>query len=354
MSGTSLDGIDIALCQIDVNGCELEASLSIPFDKVLKEKILAVINGTTTLKEIGEIDVHLALEFAKAVNLLLKQEDLNAKDIVAIGSHGQTLWHEPNTKYPFSMQLGNPSVLAEETSIVVVADFRSKDIASGGQGAPFAPAFHRELFGHMDRCAVVNIGGMANISILSSPLIGYDSGCGNVLMDMWITECRGEAYDRGGVWAKSGTINEALLNDLLSDSYFELNYPKSTGREYFNKGFLRKYLEPFDRIAEEDIQATLLALTAQTIADEIKKFSIKRLLVCGGGAKNGYLMRELQSRLSKVEVETTDSYGVSSDDMEAMIFAWFAYKRLRNENIDLKTVTGAKQNKILGGIYASN
>ncbi|NEW60513.1 anhydro-N-acetylmuramic acid kinase, partial [Sulfurovum sp. bin170] len=307
-----------------------------------------------TLKEVGEIDHRLALEFAKAVNLLLKKESLKAEEIVAIGSHGQTLWHEPNGKYPFSMQLGNPSVLAVETDIVVVADFRSKDVASGGQGAPFAPAFHRELFGHMEGCAVVNIGGMANISVFSSTLIGYDSGCGNVLMDMWISECLGEAYDRDGVWAKSGTIHETLLNNLLSDSYFKLTYPKSTGREYFNKSFLRKYLEPFDKITDEDIQATLLALTVRTIADEIKKFSIKKLLVCGGGARNGYLMRELQSGLSKVEVDTTDSYGVSSDDMEAMIFAWFAYKRLRNENIDLKTVTGAKNNTILGGIYASN
>jgi anhydro-N-acetylmuramic acid kinase len=206
----------------------------------------------------------------------------------------------------------------------------------------------------MDGCAVVNIGGMANISVFSSTLIGYDSGCGNVLMDFWTTKCLGEAYDRGGRWAKSGVVDEALLNSLLSDSYFGLKYPKSTGREYFNKSFLRKYLEPFDKIADEDIQATLLALTAQTIADEIKQFSIKKLLVCGGGARNSYLMQKLQMALPQVEVDTTDSYGVCSDDMEAMIFAWFAYKRLRNEKIDLKTVTGAKNNRILGGIYASD
>jgi anhydro-N-acetylmuramic acid kinase len=235
-----------------------------------------------------------------------------------------------------------------------VADFRSKDVACGGQGAPFAPVFHRELFGHMDGCAVVNIGGMANISIFSSTLIGYDSGCGNVLMDLWSRECLNLPYDKDGRWAESGVVSEPLLNKLLLDSYFQLNYPKSTGREYFNKNFLRKYLELFDKITDEDIQATLLALTAQTIADEISKFNIKRLLVCGGGARNGYLMRELKSKLPKVEVTSTDSYGVSSDDMEAMIFAWFAYKRLRNENIDLKTVTGAKSNKILGGIYASD
>ena len=354
MSGTSLDGIDIALCQIDTNGCKLEASLSAPFNRELKEKILFAIKNKITLQEIGEIDHRLALEFAKAVNLLLEQENLEPKEIEAIGSHGQTLWHEPNGVYPFSMQLGNPSVLAVETNIDVVADFRSKDMALGGQGAPFAPAFHKELFNHIDKCAVVNIGGMANISIFSSTLIGYDSGCGNVLMDMWIMECKGDAYDKDGAWAESGTIHKTLLSNLLSDSYFKLNYPKSTGREYFNKSFLRKYLEPFDKISDEDIQATLLALTVQTIANEIKKFNIKKLLVCGGGARNSYLMRELQAELLNVEVNTTDSYGVSSDNMEAMIFAWFAYKRLQNENIDLKTVTGARDNKILGGIYASN
>jgi len=354
MSGTSLDGIDVALCQIDESGCRLEASISTSFDRELKENILSVIRGATTLKEIGEINHRLALEFAKGVNQLLLQEKLNSSDIVAIGSHGQTLWHEPNGEYPFSMQLGDPSVLAVETGIDVVADFRSKDVALGGQGAPFAPAFHKELFGHMDGCAVVNIGGMANISVFSPELIGYDSGCGNVLMDLWIFECRGESYDRDGDWAKSGNIDQALLDELLSDNYFKLNYPKSTGREHFNKSFLRKYLEPFDKITEEDVQATLLMLTSKTIADEINKFSIKKLLVCGGGARNGHLMRELQSQLSNIKVETTDDYGVSSDDMEAMIFAWFAYKRLQNGKIELSSVTGARRNTILGGIYASN
>jgi anhydro-N-acetylmuramic acid kinase len=354
MSGTSLDGIDIALCKIDKKSCILEASLTYPFDKNLKEEILSIINGTTTIKKVGEIDYALAIEFSKAVNLLLKEQGLNSKDIKAIGSHGQTLWHQPNSKYPFSMQLGNPSVLAVETDVTVVADFRAKDVALGGEGAPFAPAFHKELFSHINSCGVVNIGGMANISLFSPTIIGYDCGCGNMLMDLWINEIKGKAYDRDGLWAKSGKVHKALLDSFLSDEYFKLSYPKSTGREYFNKGFLRKYLEPFDKIADNDIQATLLALTVQSIANEIKKFNIKTLLVCGGGAKNSYLMEELQQQLSDIDVKSTDSFGVSSDDIEAMIFAWFAYKRLRNENIDLKTVTGAKNNTILGGIYASN
>jgi anhydro-N-acetylmuramic acid kinase len=354
MSGTSLDGIDIALCQIDKNSCILENSLTTPFDINLKNEILEIINGTTTLKQIGEIDHCLALEFAKAVSLLLKQANLNPKDIEAIGSHGQTLWHEPNSTYPFSMQLGNPSILAVQTGITVVADFRAKDIALGGQGAPFAPAFHAELFSHITNCAIVNIGGMANLTVLLDKTIGYDTGCGNVLMDMWIQKKKQLPFDRDGNWAKSGQVNSDLLQKMLDNEYFRLDYPKSTGREHFNKKFLRKYLELCDKISDDDIQATLLALTVSSIANEIKKFDIKTVLVCGGGARNSYLMNSLQSQLEDILIDTTDSYGVSGDDIEAMIFAWFAYKRLCHEPIKLKTVTGAKKNTILGGIYATD
>lgn len=354
MSGTSLDGIDVALCQIDKNSCILESSLTTQFDINLKNEILQIINGTTTLKQIGEIDHRLALEFAKAVKLLLQKTNLKPKDIEAIGSHGQTLWHEPNSTYPFSMQLGDPSILAVQTSITVVADFRAKDIAVGGQGAPFAPAFHAELFSHIPNCGVVNIGGMANLSVLSENIIGYDTGCGNVLMDMWIQEKKQLPFDRDGSWAKSGQINNQLLQKMLDDKYFRLEYPKSTGREYFNKNFLIKYLEQCDKISDKDIQATLLALSVKSIANEIKKFDIKTVLVCGGGAKNSYLMESLQSQFEDIVIDTTDSYGVSGDDIEAMIFAWFAYKRLCHEPIKLKTVTGAKKNTILGGIYATD
>jgi anhydro-N-acetylmuramic acid kinase len=252
------------------------------------------------------------------------------------------------------MQLGNPSLLAVESGVDVVADFRSKDVALGGEGAPFAPAFHKELFSHIKGCGVVNIGGMANISLFSPTIIGYDCGCGNMLMDSWIDEVKGLPFDRDGAWAKSGKIYQPLLKKMLEDDYFKLTYPKSTGREYFNKDFLRKNLEHFCKIADNDIQATLLAFTVKSIANEIKKFDIDTLLVCGGGAKNRYLMEQLQRELVHISVDTTESYGISSEYMEAMIFAWLAYKRLRNEKIDLKTVTGAKNNTILGGIYASD
>jgi len=354
MSGTSLDGIDVALCKINEESCTLEASFFMPFENSLKEEILFVINGTTTLKQIGEIDHRLALAFSKAVNILLEQESLEPKDIVAIGSHGQTLWHEPNGEYPFSMQLGNPSVLAVKTGIDVVADFRAKDIALGGQGAPFAPAFHQFLFSHIKSCAILNIGGMANISILGKELIGYDTGCGNVLMDMWIYEHKNLAYDKDGEWAKSGTVHGKLLKNMLDDSYFNLDYPKSTGREYFNKKFLINYLDSLGRIPHKDIQATLLALTVQSIANEIKKFNIKELLLCGGGAKNIFLISELQKALPSIKVRTTDDYNVRSDDLEAMIFAWFAFMRLEEKPVALKSVTGANKSTILGGVYAQS
>ena len=354
MSGTSLDGIDVALCQISEKSCLLEASLFFPFENTLKKEILAVINGTTTIQKVGELDCKLALEFSKAVNTLLENEKIKAEEIIAIGSHGQTLWHEPNGAYPFSMQLGNPSVLAVETGVDVVADFRAKDVALGGQGAPFAPAFHQFLFSNVKACAVLNIGGMANISILGKELIGYDTGCGNVLMDTWISEHKNVDYDHHGNWAKSGTVHVELLNNMLNDEYFNLNYPKSTGREYFNKKFLINYLESFGKIAPEDIQATLLSLTVESIAHEVKKFNIHELLLCGGGAKNIFLISELQKLLPNIKIKTTDDYSVNSDDLEAMIFAWFAFMRLEEEPVLLNSVTGADKSTILGGLYAKS
>ncbi len=354
MSGTSLDGIDIALCQIDEGGCKSLIYEEYPLPDGIKEKTLEMINGATTIAKVGELDCLIAEGYATAVNFFLEKHDIDKNEIIAIGSHGQTLWHQPNAEIPFSMQLGNPSLLAVRTGIDVVADFRSKDVALGGQGAPFAPVFHKEIFSHISRCAVVNIGGMANISVFSPTTIGYDSGCGNVLMDMWISECKNIGYDKDGAWASGGNVNHVLLNNMLEDKYFRLNYPKSTGREYFNKSFLRKYLAPCDKISNIDIQATLLALTVVSIANEIERFDIGTVLVCGGGAKNSYLMQQLKEALPLVEVAVTDDYGVRVDEMEAMIFAWFAFKRLRSEKIELKTVTGATDNMILGGIYAKD
>jgi anhydro-N-acetylmuramic acid kinase len=224
------------------------------------------------------------------------------------------------------------------------------DIANGGEGAPFTPAFHQEIFKELKESAVLNIGGMANITILGENLRGWDTGCGNVLLDMWIDRCKNLPFDKDGDFAKSGVVNRELLNSMLDDEYFKKEPPKSTGREYFNETFLANHLPLFNTIKDEDIQRTLLELTAQSIVNDVKKADVKSLIVCGGGAQNSFLMQRLRE-LSDVDVKPSDEYGVNSDFLEAMAFAWLAYKRVNNEKVDLKSVTGAKRDSILGGIY---
>ena len=352
MSGTSLDGINIALCEIKGESFELLHSEAYPFDKKLKDDILTAIRGTTDLKTIGELDTRLGHLYANAINTFILTKKIHKKDIKTIGLHGQTLWHEPNSKFPFSMQLGNANVITAQTGVSVISDFRQKDIALGGQGAPFAPAFHKFIFNRLDgNVTVVNIGGMANLTILGEKLIGYDTGCGNVLMDIWISTKKNLPYDKHGEWASSGTIHPKLLKSLLCDPYFSQEAPKSTGREYFNKKWLEKQLENFISVNDEDIQATLLELTTQSITNEVKKTSADILIICGGGVKNTQLMRRLKAEINGVEVVSSDECGVSSEFMEAMAFAWLAYKRIHKEKVELSSVTGAKENSILGCIY---
>jgi len=396
MSGTSLDGVDVVLCEIDRNTCQLKASIEYPFPPDLKEEILAMIEGPATLAQVGRVDIRLAMLFADAVNALLEKEQVDPQSIKAIGSHGQTLWHEPEGEYPFSMQLGDPSTIAVRTGIKVVADFRQKDIALGGQGAPFAPAFHAFLFGNAEASVnILNIGGMANITVLGKTLLGYDTGPGNVLMDLWIAEHQNVAYDRNGEWARRGEVIYPLLETMLEDPYFAQPYPKSTGREKFNKVWLRNMLSLSssgltqgstlsipDRVGNddrerntslnpteasqsdanhhsslftlhpslhpEDVQRTLLELTAISISNEVLKFNPDILLLCGGGAKNAFLVERLAVLMPNVHT----GIAKDADNIEAMTFAWLAYKRLHNEHVNLKDVTGASRNAILGGVYA--
>lgn len=352
MSGTSLDGVDIVLCKIDSNSCELIYSQEYPFDKKLKNDILNAINNTTTLKTIGNIDTRLGKLYSDCINSFIQSKNINSNEISAIGLHGQTLWHEPNSEYPFSMQLGNASLVKAKTGVSVVSDFRQKDIALGGQGAPLAPAFHKEIFSKLNKqTAVLNIGGMANITFLENELIGYDIGVGNALLDYWISSKQNRPYDKDGEWAESGHANAELLQDMLSDPYFSKKAPKSCGRELFNKKWLQSHLDKYPHVINEDVQATLLELTAQSIVNEVKKTSTQLLIVCGGGAKNTALMKRISTRLKDIEVSVSDKYDVSSDFMEAMAFAWLAYKRVNKEEVDIKSVTGAKENSILGCIY---
>ena len=351
MSGTSLDGVDVALCEIDDNSCKLIHSHEYPFPSDLKEAILTAISSTLTLKSIGILDHKLGVLYANAINEFLFTYKIEKEEVSAIGLHGQTLWHEPHTQTPFSMQLGDANIVASQTNITTVADFRRMDIANGGQGAPFAPAFHKFLFSHLgEGVAVLNIGGMANITLLEEPLLGWDSGCGNVLLDHFTNKCLNKAYDKDGEFAQSGTLNNTLLQTMLSDTYFQKISPKSTGREYFNAQWLEAILSNFTEVNAADIQRTLLELTAKSIANDLENHQITTLIICGGGAKNKFLMQRLQA-LTSTNVTSSDALGVDGDALEAMAFAWFAYKRVKNEKVDLMSVTGAKQNSLLGAIY---
>ncbi|MCW8820846.1 MAG: anhydro-N-acetylmuramic acid kinase [Sulfurovum sp.] len=347
MSGTSLDGVDVVLCEINNSECTLVSALEYPIPLELKSDILTMIESKNTLGAVGEIDHRLGLLFTQAVGAMLIRESIDARSIKAIGLHGQTLWHAPTGEHPFSMQLGDPNILTAKTGIAVVADFRRKDIALGGQGAPFAPAFHDFIFSNInDAVCVVNIGGMANITVLGDKLIGYDTGCGNVLLDMWIAEHEGRAYDKDGEWARSGTVDYALLDAMISDDYFSHPYPKSTGREKFNTDWLQSHLRGKTH-NPEDVQRTLLELTALSISNEVLKFNRDIALLCGGGSKNSFLVDRIKALMPNVEVAIAQN----ADYIEAMTFAWLAYKRVHKEVVNLKDVTGASDNAILGGIY---
>ena len=359
MSGTSLDGVDVVLCAIAEASCTLLHSIEFPFPSELKAELLSMMSGTCSLEEVGRVDHSLGLLFTEAVASLLVSHNIDASTVKAIGSHGQTLWHDPVGEYAFTMQLGDPNILAAKTGIPVVTDFRRKDVALGGQGAPFAPAFHEFIFGNINgSISVVNIGGMANITVLAKTvndkLIGYDTGCGNVLMDMWIAKHKNLSYDKNGEWAKSGEVDYGLLDVMMSDDYFSMAYPKSTGREKFNSGWLDDCLLEVGAKNDNniprptDVQRTLLELTALSISNEVLKFNTDITLLCGGGAKNTFLVERIEALMPNVEVAIAQN----ADEIEAMTFAWLAYKRIHEEEVNLKEVTGARKNSILGAIYA--
>jgi anhydro-N-acetylmuramic acid kinase len=351
MSGTSLDGVDVVLCEIKPKQCTLLASYEHPFPASLKEEILHVIQNPVPIRNIGLLDHRLGILFAEAVNTFLDKEKIDAMHVRAIGSHGQTLWHETESETPFTMQLGDPSIIAARTYIKTIADFRRKDVAQGGTGAPFAPAFHQFMFGNTGyKVAVINIGGMANISILGKKLLGYDTGPGNVLMDLWTAKHKGLPYDKDGAWAREGSVSEALLKRMLQDPYFSAPYPKSTGREKFNRQWLQQLLDmtAFADIPAMDVQRTLLELSAKSIADAIKTFDLDIVMFSGGGAKNTFLIERLSDLLpASMQINIIEQ----ADTLEAMAFAWLAYKRLHKGRVRLSAVTGAKVDTILGGVY---
>ncbi|WP_275556403.1 anhydro-N-acetylmuramic acid kinase [Mixta sp. Marseille-Q2659] len=359
MSGTSLDGVDVVLAAIDERMVAQQASYCHPVPQPLRQALLAINQGQSlTLSQLGQLDTQLGRLFAEAVLTLLKQQNLSADDITAIGCHGQTVWHEPYGEAPSTLQIGDNNQIVAATGITVVGDFRRRDMALGGQGAPLVPAFHQALLMHpQERRMVLNIGGIANLSLLipGKPVGGYDTGPGNMLMDAWIWRHRGQPYDKDGAWAAGGKVILPLLQQMLGDAWFALPAPKSTGREYFNAGWIEKQLAHFPGIAPHDVQATLLELTAVTVSEQVLlSGGCERLLVCGGGGRNPLLMARLAALLAGTEVVTTDKVGINGDDMEGLAFAWLAYRTLSGLPGNLPSVTGAREASILGAIYPAN
>lgn len=354
MSGTSLDGLDIALIEQE-QATRLLASHYVPMPADLRADLLALCSsGPDEIARAALAENYWVQLAAQGVGQLLQEQGLEPAAIRAIGSHGQTVRHEPARG--FTLQIGNPALLAELTGICVVGDFRRRDVAAGGQGAPLVPAFHESLFGAVgERLAVLNIGGFSNLSLIEvdQPVAGFDCGPGNVLLDAWIQACKGHAYDRDGAWAATGQVNPLLLLTLLSDPFFKSSGPKSTGREVFNLTWLQQQLATVAPCAEADVQATLLELTARTIVESLRnaQASTDALLVCGGGAHNATLMQRIAALLPGTRVESTAAKGIDPDWVEATAFAWLAHCCLEGIPANRPSVTAARGLRVLGAIY---
>jgi len=356
ISGTSADGIDVALASFDP-APRLHAALTHPYPEDLRRRILDLAqgDGRIALDELGALDVEIAQSFAAAANALLKREKIVAGSIAALGSHGQTVRHRPLQKSPYTLQLGDPNVIAEITGIATIADFRRRDIAAAGQGAPLAPAFHAAMLPRdgVDR-VVLNLGGIANISIFDGgPLRGFDTGPASCLLDAWTQEHLGQPFDRDGAFAARGGVDAGLLARLLDEAYFAAPPPKSTGREVFHLDWLRPRLRD-SRAAPQDVQATLVALTARSVADAIRAHapSAREVLVCGGGVHNPVLMRAIADAVAPIAVVSTVTRGIDPDYVEAMAFAWLARERLAGRAAEnVFAVTGARGPRVLGAIY---
>ncbi len=354
MSGTSLDGIDVALCEFKGDACDVVATHFLPYPDTLKHALLELHTPDKNELEasilLGNQLAHL---YAKAVNHLLGNQKISAKEITAIGCHGQTIRHRP--ELGFTLQIGNNALLAELTNITVVGDFRSRDIAAGGQGAPLVPAFHKAIFGStkLNR-AIINIGGIANITYLNKngEVLGFDSGPGNMLLDAWAKLKIDQNFDADGAWAATGVVHESILTNMLAEPYFALPPPKSTGRDLFNEDWLKQHiLYPHTR--PQDVARTLVELSAHTISQALKKYcaSVDEVYLCGGGARNSLLVNTLKSMLADTPVLNTDALGVGIDWLEAVAFAWLAKQTIEGKTSNLPAVTGAKGLRVLGAIY---
>lgn len=360
MSGTSLDGADGVLASIAADGhTQVQGHAFAAFEPGLRSELLALNKpGFHELHRSALAANALVGVYANVVSQLLTQAKVSADDIVALGVHGQTVRHQP-LQYDgvgYTLQLNNPSLLAELTGMDVVADFRTRDLAAGGQGAPLVPAFHQGVFGRAGQTvAVLNIGGISNLTVLNAngQVRGWDCGPGNALMDHWCQQHTGEAFDRHGAWAASGHVIEPLLALLMQENYLQLPPPKSTGRDLFNPEWLQSGLQDFADSAPADIQATLTAFTARTCMADVQRYApdARQLIVCGGGALNRQLVGMLKAGLDGLDVVSSEIHGLPPLQVEAAAFAWLAFKCLRREPASLPSVTGARGARVLGAIY---
>lgn len=362
MSGTSADGIDAALVAFAADGaCRLLAGRTFPWDAATRAQLLALGQGghVDSLDEIGTLDVAIGEAFAQAALRLLAQAGVAREAVRAIGSHGQTIRHRPHGaahdgRHPFTWQLGDAHVIAERTGIATVADFRRRDVAAGGHGAPLVPAFHAALLHDAgeDR-AVLNLGGIANFTLLPAQgqVRGFDTGPANALLDAWCLRHLGHPFDEDGAFAARGAVDAGLLARLREDPWFDRPPPKSTGREHFHLGWLEARLRGGER--PEDVQATLLELTATTVAEALRRTqpATRRVIACGGGVRNRQLMARLAARLDGIALEDSARYGLDGDFVEAMAFAWLARQCLLGRAGNVPSVTGAAGPRVLGVVY---
>ncbi len=361
MSGTSCDGIDaVAVTIAEPRGFRMLAAHHLAYPDDVRAGVLSLTeSGYDEIARAGELDGVLGKLFADAAAAVLEKSGLAAREIRAIGSHGQTIRHAPAARTPYTMQIGNPAVIAERTGLATVADFRRRDVAAGGEGAPLVPAFHHWLFGGgaVPR-VVVNIGGIANVTILpageNATVTGFDTGPGNVLMDIWAGTHLGRRLDENGNWAASGHANGKLLARMLAEPFFARTPPKSTGRELFRAEWLEQMLQgAWSQLQPADVQATLAELTARSIADAIIAHAgdTAEIYVCGGGTRNGLLMKRLAAQLAPRSVHTTAALGLDPQWVEAAAFAWLAHRTMEGKPGNLPSVTGARHPVILGAIY---
>ena len=362
MSGTSLDGIDAVLAKIGPDGeARAVEAVSKPFTPELRKTLFELqAPGPNELHREKQAGNALALAYAEAVFQLLKKANLQPSAIAAIGAHGQTIRHQPHLgDMAYTHQTLNAALLAEKTGIDVIADFRSRDLAAGGHGAPLVPAFHAQQFASPENIAILNIGGIANLTLLpkDGEVTGFDCGPGNILMDAWIHEHQGNTFDENGTWALQGKANEELLGRMLSDPFFTKAPPKSTGRDDFHMAWLQEKVGKENDLAE-DVQATLLHLTAQSALDALASHApqTQKLIVCGGGARNSALMNLFKVKAqhlfkNALEITTSDSAGIDPQLVEGLAFAWLAWAHKEKRPANLPAVTGAKGPRILGAYY---